>query len=64
MSYRCSRCGKRIEATINGECVDCFSKSGSKTIERVNNHFVKLTNHHTFGADAKRLVNKAPRGKD
>jgi DNA-directed RNA polymerase subunit RPC12/RpoP len=42
MSYRCSRCGKRTEATINGECVECFSKSGSKVIECVTSHFVAL----------------------
>lgn len=43
MSYRCSRCGKRTEVTINGECVECFSESGSKVIECVNSHFVALT---------------------
>ena len=47
MTYRCSRCGKRTEATINGECVECFNKSGSKVIQRINSSFVALTKTQT-----------------
>ena len=43
MSYRCSRCGKHSEATINGECAGCFTKSGNKVIEHVNSHFAALS---------------------